>query len=122
MVFANLFFRSFLILLFPYVDFKPDLVLLSAGFDAHEDDPTSASKMRIEDFEYFTSKLKGLADKHSNGRLVSVMEGGYNVDALRTFRKKWKFAATSAVKRLEYLRGLLSVLEADMRRSSNASN
>lgn len=64
--------------------FAPDLVMISAGFDAHEDDPTHASRMHLDDFAYFSSSLKRLAERHAQGRLVSVMEGGYNVDALRT--------------------------------------
>lgn len=67
----------------PAVDrFKPELVLISAGFDAHRDDPLAALELDEEDFAWITRELTKLADRHANGRLVSALEGGYNLEAL----------------------------------------
>jgi len=53
----------------------PDLVLVSAGFDAHVRDPLADLRLEAEDFAWATGKLMDLADRHANGRLVSVLEG-----------------------------------------------
>jgi acetoin utilization deacetylase AcuC-like enzyme len=63
--------------------FKPDLVMISAGFDAHKDDPLANINLGEDDFGWITNELVALANKHANGRIVSVLEGGYNLDALR---------------------------------------
>jgi acetoin utilization deacetylase AcuC-like enzyme len=60
----------------------PDLVLVSAGFDAHRDDPLAMMELDEGDFAWVTRELKGLAARHARGRLVSVLEGGYNLNAL----------------------------------------
>jgi acetoin utilization deacetylase AcuC-like enzyme len=62
---------------------KPELILISAGFDAHMDDPTGVGALTSKDYIDITEKLKAVADKHCNGRIVSVLEGGYNLDALK---------------------------------------
>ncbi|NJD07626.1 MAG: histone deacetylase family protein [Methylococcaceae bacterium] len=68
----------------PAVDrFKPELVLVSAGFDAHRDDPLASLELDEEDFGWITTELLTLADRHAGGRLVSALEGGYNLEALR---------------------------------------
>jgi acetoin utilization deacetylase AcuC-like enzyme len=61
---------------------KPELVLLSAGFDAHWRDPIGSLDLDTEDFAVMTRKVLEVADTHAGGRLVSCLEGGYNVDAL----------------------------------------
>jgi acetoin utilization deacetylase AcuC-like enzyme len=67
----------------PAVDrFGPELVLVSAGFDAHRDDPLADLNLDEEDYGWITGELAGLAAKHAEGRLVSVLEGGYNLAAL----------------------------------------
>ena len=63
-------------------DFKPELVIISAGFDSRIDDPLGAFRLTDDDFVKLTEKLLKLADDHAKGRLLSVLEGGYNVDGL----------------------------------------
>lgn len=62
--------------------FSPDLVLISAGFDAHRDDPLANLQLTEPDFGWATAKIAEVADKHAQGRLVSMLEGGYNLAAL----------------------------------------
>ena len=62
--------------------FKPQLVFVSAGFDAHRDDPLAYLKLDDEDYRWVTEKLVDVAERHAQGRVVSTLEGGYNVDAL----------------------------------------
>jgi acetoin utilization deacetylase AcuC-like enzyme len=62
--------------------FAPDLVLISAGFDAHRDDPLANLQLTEPDFGWATAKIAEVADKHAGGRLVSMLEGGYNLAAL----------------------------------------
>ncbi|MFN3955603.1 MAG: histone deacetylase family protein [Pararhodobacter sp.] len=62
--------------------FAPELVLVSAGFDAHVADPLAQLALEVEDFEWITHRLCDLAERHAGGRLVSVLEGGYNLEAL----------------------------------------
>ncbi len=69
--------------LVPAMDiFKPELVLLSAGFDAHKDDPLGGLNLLEEDFGVLTKIVKEIAAKYANNRLISVLEGGYNLEAL----------------------------------------
>lgn len=63
-------------------EFRPDLVLVSAGFDAHRDDPLGGMNVTQEGFAELTSIVKGIAGAHAKGRLVSVLEGGYGLDGL----------------------------------------
>jgi acetoin utilization deacetylase AcuC-like enzyme len=62
--------------------FAPQLVLVSAGFDAHRDDPLAQLEWDEGDFIWITEQLCDLADRHAGGRLVSCLEGGYDLDAL----------------------------------------
>ena len=62
--------------------FQPDLILLSAGFDAHRDDPLADLNFTADDFAWITERVCDLADLHCKGRIVSCLEGGYNLDAL----------------------------------------
>jgi acetoin utilization deacetylase AcuC-like enzyme len=61
---------------------KPELVLLSAGFDAHTRDPIGSLGLETEDFTEMTHFMLDVAKTHAQGRLVSCLEGGYNLDAL----------------------------------------
>ena len=61
---------------------EPDLIIISAGFDAHEDDPLGGLGMTTTDFASLTTDIAALAADCSGGRIVSVLEGGYNLDAL----------------------------------------
>jgi acetoin utilization deacetylase AcuC-like enzyme len=63
-------------------DFSPQLVFVSAGFDAHRDDPLAYLKLADEDYRWVTEWLLGIARDHAHGRVVSTLEGGYNVEAL----------------------------------------
>ena len=62
--------------------FRPDFILISAGFDAHKDDPLAYLKLTEDDYRWVTAEIMKLADEFSNGRIVSALEGGYNLDAL----------------------------------------
>jgi len=63
-------------------NFAPDLVLISAGFDAHKDDPLANLQLTEPDFGWATAKIAEIAARHAEGRLVSMLEGGYNLAAL----------------------------------------
>lgn len=60
----------------------PELLIVSAGFDAHKADPLAELRLETEDFGWMTDQLMAVADKHCGGRIVSVMEGGYDLGAL----------------------------------------
>jgi acetoin utilization deacetylase AcuC-like enzyme len=62
--------------------FKPQVVFVSAGFDAHRDDPLAYLKLEDDDYRWVTERLVDVAERHAEGRVVSTLEGGYNVDAL----------------------------------------
>jgi len=62
--------------------FAPELLLISAGFDAHEDDPLGQLRLTDEDFSWITHQLLDVADGYSQGRVVSSLEGGYDLGAL----------------------------------------
>ncbi|MDQ6640758.1 MAG: histone deacetylase family protein [Pseudomonadota bacterium] len=63
-------------------EFRPQMVFVSAGFDAHRDDELGQLGLVEADYTWITEKIKALADKHANGRIVSCLEGGYNLGAL----------------------------------------
>lgn len=63
-------------------DFAPDLIVVSAGFDAHMDDPLAEIELMDNDFVWITEKIMSLAEKHASGRIVSMLEGGYSLTAL----------------------------------------
>jgi acetoin utilization deacetylase AcuC-like enzyme len=70
-------------LVLPAVDaFSPELLLISAGFDAHRDDPLAGVMLETADFAWVTEQLCDLADRHCKGRIVSTLEGGYDLEAL----------------------------------------
>jgi acetoin utilization deacetylase AcuC-like enzyme len=62
--------------------FHPDLVIISAGFDSHRNDPLGNLMLEDTDFAEMTKDVLRIADKHSKGRIVSLLEGGYNLDLL----------------------------------------
>jgi len=82
-------------IILPELDrFAPGLLIVSAGFDAHKADPLAQIRLETTDFAWITDELVRIAERHCGGRLVSVLEGGYDLDAL---------AASAAV----HVRGLM---------------
>jgi acetoin utilization deacetylase AcuC-like enzyme len=61
---------------------RPELILISAGFDAHVEDPVGDLGLEVEDFEIVTREIVAVAEMHAQGRIVSMLEGGYNVPIL----------------------------------------
>lgn len=69
--------------LIPALDeFKPELLMLSAGFDAHKKDPLAQLRLDDNDFVWITEQMMAVAERHCQERIVSVLEGGYELDAL----------------------------------------
>ena len=67
----------------PAVDtFRPELIIVSAGFDAHERDPLASLRMTADDFAWVTRELMKSAETNCQGRLVAVLEGGYDLQGL----------------------------------------
>ena len=62
--------------------FKPELILISAGFDAHRTDRMAGLQLDTEDYRWVTRQLCNLANRHCDGRIISTLEGGYALDAL----------------------------------------
>jgi acetoin utilization deacetylase AcuC-like enzyme len=62
--------------------FRPEVILVSAGFDAHIDDDMSDINLSTEGFSWIMRKLVDMADKYSNGRIISILEGGYSLERL----------------------------------------
>jgi acetoin utilization deacetylase AcuC-like enzyme len=84
-------------IILPALDqFAPGLLIISAGFDAHKLDPLAQLRLETADFAWITEQLVAVAEKHCGGRLVSVLEGGYDLDAL-------------AVSAAAHVRGLMRV-------------
>jgi acetoin utilization deacetylase AcuC-like enzyme len=79
--------------------FQPQLLLISAGFDAHREDSMGGLALQEADYEWITNQLKELAQRHAEGRIVSVLEGGYALKAL----------ARSAASHIRVLAGIASV-------------
>jgi len=77
-------------------DFRPELILFSAGFDAHVEDDMAMLRFVDSDYAWVTREVKAIADRHGKGRIVSVLEGGYALPAL----------GRSAVEHLRVLAGL----------------
>jgi acetoin utilization deacetylase AcuC-like enzyme len=63
-------------------DFKPELLVISAGFDAHAEDPLAQINLSTDCFGWMTERLLEAADQHAGGRLISVLEGGYHLERL----------------------------------------
>src|SRR5262249_22225403 len=63
--------------------FRPQLLMISAGFDAHALDPLADMNLDADDYEWITRELVEISDAHAAGRIVSSLEGGYSLTALR---------------------------------------
>ncbi len=63
-------------------EFKPQMIFISAGFDAHREDDLGQLGLVEADYEWITRRIKAVADQHAQGRIVSCLEGGYNLSAL----------------------------------------
>jgi acetoin utilization deacetylase AcuC-like enzyme len=63
--------------------FAPQLLMISAGFDAHRLDPLASLNLDAGDYAWITGRLVDLANRHAHGRVVSSLEGGYSLTALR---------------------------------------
>jgi acetoin utilization deacetylase AcuC-like enzyme len=63
-------------------EFAPEMIFISAGFDAHRDDGLGQLGLVEADYTWMTERIKAVADKHAKGRIVSCLEGGYNLSAL----------------------------------------
>jgi acetoin utilization deacetylase AcuC-like enzyme len=74
-------------------EFMPDLILISAGFDAHHRDPLAEINLDEDDFDWATGQLMGRAERHCDNRLVSLLEGGYDLQGL-------SFSVAAHIKRL----------------------
>jgi len=77
-------------------DFKPELVLFSAGFDAHVEDDMAMLRFTDGDYRWVTEQVKAVAERHAEGRMASMLEGGYALSAL----------GRSAVQHIKVLAGL----------------
>lgn len=75
---------------------RPEMIFISAGFDAHRDDPLGSMQLLEDDYAWITRQIMDVAQEYSKGRIVSFLEGGYNLDAL----------AGSAVAHIKTLAGL----------------
>jgi acetoin utilization deacetylase AcuC-like enzyme len=69
-------------ILVPLRNFSPDLIIISAGFDAHKNDPLGGLELVEADFMWATEQLAGIADRQAGGRIVSMLEGGYDLAGL----------------------------------------
>ena len=69
-------------------EFKPEFVLISAGFDSHIKDPLAQFKLETEDFYNITKRILETSRKFCNGKVVSILEGGYDLEALRDSTKR----------------------------------
>ena len=78
--------------------FQPELLIISAGFDAHERDPLANLSFTDDDYAWITAELMKVADECCSGRVVSVLEGGYDLDALQS-------ASVAHVRELERKKG-----------------
>ena len=80
---SDFFREAFRSRILPALDnFRPDLIIVSAGFDAHHRDPLAEINLDEGDFDWATGQLMERATRHSSGRLVSLLEGGYDLEGL----------------------------------------
>lgn len=80
---GDVFREAFLSRVLPAVEtFRPDLIIISAGFDAHHRDPLAEINLTEQDFDWATAVLLDRAHRYANGRLVSLLEGGYDLHGL----------------------------------------
>ena len=65
------------------IEFKPEFVLFSAGFDAHKDDPLAQLQLKSKDFYDLTKRTLEIVKSSCKGNVVSILEGGYDLNALK---------------------------------------
>lgn len=75
--------------------FQPELIIISAGFDAHRNDPLGQLELTDEDFAWITGEIRDFADKTCEGRVISVLEGGYDLEGLASASRAHVQALTS---------------------------
>ena len=80
---SNIYFNSFESVIKKLKDFKPEFILLSSGFDAHIKDPLAQINLKSRDFYEITKRIVDIANDVCDGKIVSILEGGYDFDALR---------------------------------------
>ena len=80
---SNIYFNSFESVIKKLKDYKPEFILLSSGFDAHIKDPLAQINLKSRDFYEITKRIVDIANDICNGKIVSILEGGYDLDALR---------------------------------------
>ena len=75
--------EAFVSRILPALDnFRPDLIIVSAGFDAHRRDPLASINLVEDDFDWATGQLLERAGRYAGGRLISLLEGGYDLEGL----------------------------------------
>jgi len=79
----EVFFNSFDKVISKLKDFKPEFILLSSGFDAHTNDPLAQINLSSKDFYEITKRILMVANEICDGKVVSILEGGYNLNALK---------------------------------------
>ena len=82
------YFNAFEFALKRLKEFKPEFVLISAGFDGHISDPLAQLKLQTEDYYFITKRILETTKKFCNGKVVSILEGGYDLEALRDSTKR----------------------------------
>ena len=80
---SNIYFNGFEKVLKKLKNFNPEFILLSSGFDAHTEDPLAQVNLNSKDFYEITKRIVGVANDICDGKIVSILEGGYNLDALK---------------------------------------
>ena len=80
---SDIYFNSFENVLKKLKSFNPEFILLSSGFDAHQKDPLAQVNLKSKDFYEITKRIMNVADDICDGRIVSILEGGYDLDALK---------------------------------------
>ncbi|MEM6811515.1 MAG: histone deacetylase family protein [Pseudomonadota bacterium] len=81
---SEAFRKAYIEEVFPALEaYQPDLIMISAGFDAHRKDKISGAYLETEDYRWITKELVSLANKHCSGRICSVLEGGYELSSLK---------------------------------------
>ena len=80
---SDVYFNSFENVLKKLKSFNPEFILLSSGFDAHQNDPLAQVNLKSKDFYEITKRIMNVADIICDGRIVSILEGGYDLDALK---------------------------------------
>jgi len=80
---SDIYFNSFENVLKKLKSFNPEFILLSSGFDAHQKDPLAQVNLKSKDFYEITKRIMNVADNICDGRIVSILEGGYDLNALK---------------------------------------